>query len=270
MTIPRASVIVRALNEGHAIGRTIDSLRRQTVEPEIILVDSGSTDATLRIAAPRCDQVIELEPGRFSYGRALNLGANASRAPIHFALSAHCWPAREDWIERSLELYLRSDVAATGGMLRLPSGREARNTLYQRSADARAHPAWGFSNHASSWRADIWQRFPFNERLEATEDKEWAWRVLHEGWVIAYDPALWVDMSHQWQVGIRASYQRQKREARGLRCFAPLPDYRARDLVREWWCEMPIERSRPAWAHRFMNVRRHARLLGKYHGMRQG
>lgn len=270
VSIPRASVIVRARDEERTIGRTLTLLERQTVPPEIIVVDSGSTDDTVRIAAPRADILLTLEPQHFTYGRALNVGADAASAPTHFAVSAHCFPERADWIERSLALYERGDVAATGGMVALPDGRPARETVYQDAAVMRANPRWGFSNHASSWRASVWDEFRFDEEIDAGEDKEWAWRVLHAGWVIAYDTALWVDMSHQWRTGIRASFRRQEREARGLRTFLDLPPYGLPELLTEWWYDMPAQRRRPAWTHRFLNLWRHARLLGKYRGSRKG
>lgn len=262
-------MIVRALNEERTIGHSLAVLTRQTVRPQIIVVDSGSTDASVRIAASYCDELIRLPPELFSYGHALNVGAQAAAGSVHFALSAHCFPESDDWIERSLGLYEDTNVAGTGGMRFLPDGSPAHRTFHQRAVDARARPQWGFSNHASSWRADVWRQFPFDEELDATEDKEWAWRVLHHGWVIAFHPRLWVDMSHQWRTGLRASYRRQKREARGLRSFAPLPPYRPRDMWSEWWHCVPSERKRPAWVHRFLNVRRHAGLVGKYHGSRR-
>jgi rhamnosyltransferase len=266
--VPAASVIVRARDEEASIGRTLDLLRRQTIVPEIIVVDSGSTDRTLLIAESRCDRILQIAPERFSYGRALNLGAAAATAPIHFALSAHCFPASDMWIERALSLYQLPEVAAAAGALTLPDGRPLTGTVLQHAADARAHPRWGFSNHASSWRAAIWDEFRFDEQLGGTEDKEWAWRVLHAGHAIAYDPGLWVDMSHQWRTSARDAYRRQKREIRGLATFAQLPPYGVRDLLQEWWYDIPADRHRPAWMHRFLNIRRLAGLAGRYQGMR--
>jgi len=48
---PRVSVVVRAYNEARHIGRLLEGIRRQTVQDvEVVLVDSGSTDATVDIA----------------------------------------------------------------------------------------------------------------------------------------------------------------------------------------------------------------------------
>src|SRR5919108_616760 len=45
-----ASVIVRARDEAASIGRTLSLLARQTLVPEVIVVDSGSRDDTVAIA----------------------------------------------------------------------------------------------------------------------------------------------------------------------------------------------------------------------------
>ena len=46
-----ASIVIRAYNEEAHIGRLMEGLRVQRVQPlEVILVDSGSTDSTVTIA----------------------------------------------------------------------------------------------------------------------------------------------------------------------------------------------------------------------------
>src|SRR2546421_3293119 len=149
MTSTRASVIVRAKNEAKTIERTLSVVRAQTVRPEILVVDSGSTDGTLDIARRLADRVIEIRPERFSFGFALNVGAREARAPFHFAVSAHCFPEHPDWIERALSHYDRDDVAATHGTRYRPDGTPLTTVVYDDPQHARAYPDWGFSNHAS-------------------------------------------------------------------------------------------------------------------------
>lgn len=260
-----ASVIVRARDKADTIGRTLESLRSQTVRPEIIVVDSGSRDGTLGIARALADRVIEIPPEDFSYGGALNLGARAASADIHFAVSAHSFPERSDWIERSLAHYSDSDVAGTAGMFELPDGRPMTDVLRQDLHHARANPFWGYANHASSWRASVWERFNFDESLPACEDTEWAWRVMGAGWTIVIDPALAVKAKHRYRTA-RESYRRQKVEKAAIETFADLPPYRLRDCVREWWSAMPDRRHAPM-LHR-IDYRRLAYLAGKYRGLR--
>lgn len=182
-----ASVIVRAKNKAETIGRTLESLRRQTVPCEIVVVDSGSTDGTVAIARRYADKVVEIPAEQFTFGGALNLGAGIASGEVHFALSAHCVPERDTWLEDSLACYrLDERVAGTNQAVCTPSGAPIADYYLQTVDDVLSSPSWGFSNHASSWRADVWRSLPFREDLAACEDKEWSWRVLQAGWQLAF------------------------------------------------------------------------------------
>lgn len=262
-----ASVIVRARDKAATIERTLRAVRAQTVGAELILVDSGSRDETLEIARRYCDRLVEIPAAEFTYGHALNVGAAAASGEVHFALSAHSFPERDDWIERSLAHYDRPDVAATCSHRVLPDGTPLHTTLHQDLAHARAHPEWGFSNSASSWRASVWREQPFDATLAYSEDKEWALRVLGAGYVIAYDPELWVDYSHSW-TGMRNLFRRSVLTAETIDLLAERPRYRLTDLAADWWTRIPHDRH-SAFAHRFLNHKRLIDLAGTYVGSRR-
>lgn len=117
-----ASVIVRSKNKESTIGFTLRALRRQSVPVEIVLVDSGSTDGTLQIAERTCDEIVRIRPEDFSYGGALNVGAERASGDVLFALSAHCVPKDDDWVAASLVEYRDPQVAGTNGEVRGPRG----------------------------------------------------------------------------------------------------------------------------------------------------
>jgi rhamnosyltransferase len=259
-----ATVIVRAKNAAGTLERTLRSLRSQTVRAELLVVDSGSTDGTLELALRHADRVVQIPPEEFTFGRALNVGAREAKGDAHFALSSHCHPERDDWIERSLAHYERADVAATCGAREFPDGTPIEGVFYQDLEQAQANPEWGFSNHASSWRADVWKRFPFDEHIPAAEDREWSWRVLGADMTIAFDPLLWVDLSHRWK-SAREAYRRGRLEWPALASFAQIDRYGFRELASEWWNDMPDTRHSQLF-HR-LNYRRWAELLGKYRGL---
>ena len=264
-----ASVIVRSRDSAATIERTFRTLRDQTAAVEIVVVGSGSTDATLDLARQWADRVVTIPPRSFSFGGALNEGARAASAPIHFALSSHCYLERRDWIERSLAHYARSDVAATGGAYFSFDGRRMLEPVYQTAEAVRANPFWGFSNHAGSWRASVWERFPFDEQIEACEDKEWAWRVLQAGWVIAFDPFLVVESLHRRTAGLRPFYRRVEREARAqVAAGLPVPKLTVRGSLRQWWSEFPKDSPYPPMLHRLSYLRA-AELVARYKGQRQ-
>jgi len=258
---PRASVVVRTLNSSETLGACLASLTSQTIRPEIVIVDSGSTDATLEIAARLADRVVELPPGSFTYGRALNVGAAAAMAPVHFAVSSHCVIPRPDWIERSLRHYERSDVAGTNGQPTRSDGSPLTETLVFTTDTPLANPLWGFSNHASSWRAEVWHREPFDESLIACEDFEWSDRVIARGYVIVFDPALTVPGHHLKAQGPLSLYRRSHREVLGAAACRNVNPMSAREAVAEWWSQHPSGTKR----HRQrLSPYRVARIAGRY------
>lgn len=262
---PPASVIVRAKDKAATIERVLRLLRGQTVRPEIIVVDSGSTDGTREIARGLSDRLLEISPEEFTYGRAINLGAAVARAPIHFAVSAHCFPTRPDWIERALAHYEHDRVAGACGYERAPDG-SCGGVVHQDAALFHSNPFWGFSNHASSWRASVWERFPFDEEIAGSEDKEWSWRVLEAGYVIALDPALDVGTLHRFQSGLLDYYRRHRRDTAALASFAGAAPLGTRGVLSEWWNPEPDGvRSQ---ARLRLSPWRAAGLLGREAGLR--
>lgn len=261
---PPASVIVRAKDKAATIERVLRLLRGQTVRPEIIVVDSGSTDGTREIARGLSDRLLEISPEEFTYGRAINLGAAVARAPIHFAVSAHCFPTRPDWIERALAHYEHDRVAGACGYERAPDG-SCGGVVHQDAALFHSNPFWGFSNHASSWRAEVWREFPFDESVPAAEDKEWSQRVLDAGWVIALDPGLAVETQHRFDRGPLAFYRLRRRDVQAVASFCDLPRYGGRDFLREWWNPPSDGRSRTRLR---LSPWHMAAVAGKYGGLR--
>jgi glycosyltransferase involved in cell wall biosynthesis len=58
----RLSVVIPALNEERHLGQLLLDIRRQSLRPEeVIVVDAGSRDATVRIAKLSCIAVLHGE-----------------------------------------------------------------------------------------------------------------------------------------------------------------------------------------------------------------
>jgi rhamnosyltransferase len=264
-----ASVIVRAKDKADTIGATLSALRAQSQPVEIIVVDSGSTDGTLDIARRYADVLLEIPPGEFTYGRALNLGARAASGSVHFALSAHCVPESEWWVADSLALYSDPRVAATNQSLHTPTGEPIEDVFLQTLDDVVTHPTWGFSNHASSWRADVWKQLPFREDLPACEDKEWSWRVLAAGSLVAYSPLLVVPTGHRRSQGAGLLYRRMAREAEAMVSLGAAAPLSGRAALRVWWSMFPMESRYPTPIRR-VSPYRIVEIAGAVSGSRFG
>jgi len=263
----RAAVVIRCRDEAGSIGAVLAALRAQDEPHELVVVDSGSRDGTLEeVRAEPGATVLELAPARFSYGRALNLGAAAVGAPVVVALSADAVPPDPGWLGRLVAAFADPAVACAFGPERDAAGRPLRAPVRQDAALARRCPEWGFSNGAGGFRAELWRGRPFREDLPGAEDREWALWALGaaRGAVCLLDPALAVGHDHAHDP-LPETFRRAAREARGFAGFLELAPYGVRELVREWWGEQGWHASR---ARARLSPRRAVRLAGKWWGRR--
>ena len=103
MTDKRVSIIVPTLNEEAHIVENIRNLQQLSGEKEIIIVDGGSTDQTIRLISAQSVRVLEASQGR---GPQMHAGALASVGDVLWFLHADTIPslhALED-IRNSLKM----------------------------------------------------------------------------------------------------------------------------------------------------------------------
>jgi glycosyltransferase involved in cell wall biosynthesis len=229
----KVSVVIRAKNEADAIGQTIDLLHGQTIASQLIVVDSGSTDGTSDIARDRGATVIEIPAESFTFGGSLNTGTEAATAPIVAALSAHAFPKHDRWLEAMVEAFDHPRVACAVGGERHPDGGMIDGRLEQDAELARRHPWSGYSNAAGAFRRELWQQYPFRPDMPGTEDKEWAWHWLQQGYVCVIAPELKVDHDHT-KDPLRETWVRARREWIGYGMYMELEPYPLRDAMRDF------------------------------------
>jgi rhamnosyltransferase len=228
------SVVIRAKDEAGSIGRTLDLLRGQTIESELIVVDSGSTDGTAGIARDRGATVIEIPAETFTFGGSLNTGTEAASAPIVVALSAHAFPKHDRWLEAMAAAFDHPRVAcAIGGEHHPDGGGKIEGRLEQDAELARRHPWSGYSNHAGAFRRELWEQYRFRTDMPGTEDKEWAWRWLRQGYVCVIAPELKVEHDHT-KDPLRETWLRARREWIGYGMYMDLEPYPLRQALRDW------------------------------------
>ena len=104
--MPETSIVIRCYNEERHIGRLLSGILQQGgLDVEIIVVDSGSTDATLSVAARYPVKILSVHPKDFSFGLSLNTGCQAASHELIVIASAHVS------LERRLRLLLYTDAA---------------------------------------------------------------------------------------------------------------------------------------------------------------
>ena len=192
------SIVIRTLNEGKNLKKLLSILLTQTIKYEVIIVDSGSTDDTLKIAREYGCVIEKCVP--FTYGKALNIGIEKAQYNYVCNLSAHCFPTNKNYLEVMVNNFDRTRIAGVYSK-QLPT--EDSNILDKRNLsiifrDEKLYQQKdSFFNNASSMiRKDLWEKYKFDESIEAWEDIKWAKQVQAEGYKIIYEPETAVHHYH--------------------------------------------------------------------------
>jgi rhamnosyltransferase len=267
MIKPRLTALIRCRDEERGIGPLIDDLQAQTIADliEVVVIDSGSRDGTVEQVRGRGIEPVQISPEEFTYGKALNLAAARSRAPVCLSVSAHVSLPDDGWVARILEAFGDPRVACASGPRRDPSGLHLlHEPVIQNLTHAQRHPLWGYSNSSGAFRRELWERRPFNEQLQADEDLEWAWHWLCHGWLVRLDPALAVHHSHADEGPLR-TFSRRRAEAAAVHRFRDAEPLPVRGVLVEWWRGAHLHRSN---FRARLDPRRMAALAGRYVGLR--
>ena len=232
---PQCSIVIRCYNEEQHIGRLLSGIMKQTIgDVEIILVDSGSTDATLAIASRYPVRVLSIQPEEFSFGRSLNLGCRSARGEYIVIASGHVYPVYEDWLEQLLSPFSNPKTALVYGRQR---GDETTNYA-ERQIFAKWYPMHSnpqqenpFCNNANAAiRREIWKRLRYNETLTGLEDLDWAKRAMELNHHITYKAeAVVVHIHNETLSGI---FNRYRREALALKRILPEEHFTLLNLIR--------------------------------------
>jgi rhamnosyltransferase len=231
---PPCSIIIRAYNEGVHIGRLLDGLAQQSVkDPEIILVDSGSTDNTLEIASRYPVQVVHIQPEEFTFGFSLNRGIAHAHSGLIVITSAHVYPVYPDWLESLLAPFTDPQVA-------LSYGKQRGNSLNKYSEQqifrhwypdhSQPHQPYPFCNNANAAiRRSLWESQHFDETLPGLEDLDWAHRIMERGFAVSY--VAEAEVIHVHEETPRAVYNRYRREAMAFKHLFPQEGYHLGNLL---------------------------------------
>ncbi len=217
--MPKISIIIRAYNEEKHIGKLLKGIQQQSLDSEVILVDSGSTDQTVSIAEKYGVKIVRLSPDEFSFGYALNLGCEVASGEFLVFASAHVYPVYVDWLEQMVAPFSNKRTALVYGKQRgNEMNKYSEHQLFKRwfpdTSDLRQqHP---FCNNANvAIRRELWEAQPYDEQLTGLEDLDWATKIMSKGYHIAYNADATIIHVHEETP--RKILNRYRREAIALK-----------------------------------------------------
>lgn len=233
------TVAIPVRDGGEQLRGTLTALAAQTVEHELLVVDSGSRDGSPALARSFGARVLEISGGAFNHGTTRNLLMEQATGEHVALLTQDAEPAGRDWLERLLGAFaLEGDVGLAYGpylprpgaspAVRLELERwfgslapEGMPTVERLAAGERALAPLalvgrrGFFTDANACIARAaWRRVPFRNVAYA-EDRALALDMLRAGYAKVFVPAAGVFHSHEygWLEQLRRSFD----EGRGLR-----------------------------------------------------
>jgi L-ascorbate metabolism protein UlaG (beta-lactamase superfamily) len=213
----QVSIVIRTLNEARHLEALLQAIAIQktdSIHPEVVLVDSGSTDGTLAIAERHGCRIHHITREQFSFGRSLNMGCAAAQGDILVITSGHCVPVDEHWLQRLCQPILDAQASYSYG--RQLGGPESHfsecRTFAKYYPEQSSAPQEGFfcNNANAALARSTWEQHRFNEELTGLEDMELAQRLVRAGGKTAYiaDAAVFHYHNETW-AQVRRRFERE-------------------------------------------------------------
>ena len=246
------SIILPIKNRAHNARALLSRVYAQRCDAtiEIIAVDSGSSDDTVRALSDGDATVFTVDPSKFDYGVTRNSAAQHASGDVLVFVTSTMLPADDSWLRHLLEAYDSDETLAGVYSRSIPrpdadvlnyrdylladlrtNRQEAyaiRDGLYVRfihDRDAYAHlppdrlrQLISFSNVSAAIRPAVFRAIPFRAVSTCGEDMLWAKEVLEAGYKIGHATSSVVLYSHNysWAEGFRRSFD----DSRGSAIFA--------------------------------------------------
>lgn len=219
------TVAIPVLNGARYLDEVLSAIRRQRVEREVelLIIDSGSTDESLEIAARHGARIVSIDKKDFSHGGTRNMAVAEAKGSHVVFLTQDATPASDQWLSAMLEGFeLAPDVALVfGPHLARPDAshmikREMRDhfrtwgkgteidiqRLDQTPEGLAAYKAFPgaiqfFSDVNGAVAKWAWQKVPYKE-VPYAEDQLIGREMIEAGYAKVFHPAAAVVHSHDY------------------------------------------------------------------------
>lgn len=180
------AIIIPTLNEELFIGKLLDSIAKQTVQPnEVVVVDAFSQDKTLEEIKKRLKKLPQLkyyQVPKYTISRQRNFGAKKTTATHLLFLDADMLLSSKDTLENYLHEVITKnpDIAAATN---LPLSNNIKDKIFFNMMDAyfkTVKPIWPSANGQNMYiTRNMFKKVGgFDEEIRIGEDHEMVQRVV--------------------------------------------------------------------------------------------
>jgi len=181
---PAVSVVVITKNEEAQIASTLESVLRQTatIEAEIIVVDSASTDQTVTIARRYPVTIVQLPPGDHLSPSAGRYAGTRASSGEHLLFVDGDMILCEGWIEAMRDALADPAVGGVSGLLYWIRPGESLHTDVPYRSSVGEHP---FLGGAAAYRREALEAAgSFHPFLHGEEERELGYRLRQKGYCL--------------------------------------------------------------------------------------
>ena len=206
------SFVIRTYNEGKYIRETLERIEKQkgNFSKEVIIVDSESTDNTVKIAEEYNCKIIKIPQKNWSWGKALNTGIEKAKGEFIVILSGHSFIKGTDFLINAKKFFDKYEkLAAVYGkqfpILGMNPLEEFEYRNYYPDIDEfiMTNPKKkliGISNACAVIKKKVWEENKYNEEVQSLEDSLWTKEVLKKGYTAIYTDKIKIYHSHIFNV----------------------------------------------------------------------
>ncbi len=216
----KISIVIPTLNGGTLLRECLAAIRSQRFdgEVELLAVDSGSADDTLKTLEEFGAKIRSIPPSSFNHGGTRNTAIETAEGELIVLTVQDAVPQGDGWLEALVAPFEDPKVAGVYGR-QIPRadadlltkrrlsewltscGERSVTEITDRAAYEKLPPlekykVCNFDNVCSCIRKEVWRKHRF-PKANFAEDIEWARDVLPDGYRIVYEPAAAVVHSHR-------------------------------------------------------------------------
>lgn len=230
------SIILLTKNGGSRLEELMQSIKNQKFEGniEVIAIDSGSQDNTIDILKKYNAKIYRIAPEDFHHSKTRNLGAQKSKGNILVYLTQDALPIDNYLLMNLLKQLNNNDISVVYGRqianldakkmdvffysYFYPKEKKVLDIKHAENPKKFYMENVFVSDVCAAIKKDVWEKIRFDDNVSMSEDKDFALRVLKEGYAILYEPSAAVYHSHDYT--IRSLFKRRFKDGTAFSSIA--------------------------------------------------